>query len=145
MKGIIKFSLNKFEHDNISSDIIEKIKLKTSDNKIFIIEKQNIYYDNYFEVTAYINDLNENINDVTINNSFGGEIKAKHIINIQGSESSAIIFLKDNIEKIFLFPFFLLFEIFYSSLSDKEKYNKLKEENFGEDFKNIKTLEPFEI
>ena len=145
MKGIIKLKLNEFEHNIISSDIIDNIKLKTSDNKIFIIDKQNIYYDNYFDVTAYIDNLNENINNITISNSFGGEIKVKHIINIQGSKSSTKNFLKDNIEKIFLFPFFKLFEIFYTSLDDKEKYRKLKEENFGNNFENIKTLEPFEI
>ena len=145
MKGIIKFKLNKFEHNIISSDIIDYIKLKTFDNKIFIIDKQNIYYDNYFDVTAYIDNLDENINSITISNSFGGEIKVKHIINIQGSESSTMNFLKDNIEKIILFPFFKLFEIFYAASSNREKYSKLKEENFGEDFKNIKTLEPFEI
>ena len=57
--------------------------------------------------------------------------------------------LKDNIEKLFLFPYFKLIEIFYSSSKENEHFNelnykKLKEENFGENFDNIKTIKPFE-
>ena len=37
-------------------------------------------------------------------------------------------------------------EIFYNSLNNKEKYNKLKEENFGENFDILnKILKPFEM
>ena len=39
-----------------------------------------IYYNNNIDIIAYINDLNDNIKDVTIINNFGGEIKAKLIL-----------------------------------------------------------------
>ena len=54
--------------------------------------------------------------------------------------------LKNNIEKLFVFPFFKLIEIFYASLNDKEKFDKLKKENFGDNFDILnKILKPFEI
>ena len=54
--------------------------------------------------------------------------------------------LKNNIEKLFIFPIFKLIEIFYDSLNNNEKYEKLKEENFGENFDILnKILKPFEM
>ena len=83
-----------------------------------------------------------NINAVTITNYFSGEIKVKYILNIQGSGPTRKM-LFDNLEKLFLIPYFKLFEIFYISFGDKSKYINLKEENFGKDFEEIKILEPF--
>jgi len=141
MKGIIKFKL--IENDNIiiSPDIINKIELKLI-HKTVEINNKNIFYDNDIDITAYIDNLNENINDIIIYNNFGGKIKVKHIINVQGSGRTKKM-LKVNIEKLFLIPFFKLFEIFYASINDKEKYEKLKIENFGENFQDLKILEPF--
>ena len=137
-KGIIKFKLNKFGDNIISPDIIKKITLFSSyNNREYIINNKDIYYDNDIDITAYIDGLSDNINDITITNNFGGEMKAKNIINVQGSGMNQKM-LKDNIEKIFLFPFFKLIEIFYTSLNDREKYSKLKEDNFGNDFRDIK-------
>ena len=45
-------------------------------------------------------------------------MKVKHIINIQGPICSNREILKDNIERIFLIPFFKLFEIFYESFKN---------------------------
>ena len=142
-KGIIKFKLNEIDNNN-SADIIDKITLIIK-NKKYTIETKNIYYDNNVDITAYMDDLKDNINEVIIYNSFGGEMKVKHIINIQGSEGSTREMLKNNIEKLFLIPFFKLFEIFYSSLKNEDKYNNLKEKNFGKEFNNLKILEPFEL
>ena len=143
MKGILKFKLNKTNDDHISFDIIEKIILNSYNNKKYIINNKNIYYDDV-DITAFIDNLNEDINDVIICNNFGGEMKVKHIINIQGANGSTKKMLKDNIEKIFFIPYFKLFEIFYESFKNEEKYNKLKEQNFGKDFEELKILKPFE-
>lgn len=51
--------------------------------------------------------------------------------------------LYDNLEKLFLIPFSKLFEIFYISKNDKEKYNELKKENFGLNYNDLKFLQPF--
>ena len=86
------------------------------------------------------------MNNVVITNKFKGEIKAKQILNIQGSGPTEEM-IKNNIEKLFLIPFFKLFEIFYISFKDeKNNFEKLKEQYFGEDYKDIKTkiLKPFE-
>ena len=66
-------------------------------------------------------------------------------MNLQGSGPTRKM-LKDNIEKLFLIPFFKLFEIFYISLNDKEKFNELKEQYFGKNYENLKSkiLKPFE-
>ena len=95
-------------------------------------------------ITAYIDNLNVKINEVIISNNFGGEIKVKNIINIQGADSTRLM-LKNNIEKLFVFPFFKLIEVFYASLNDIEKYENLKKENFGENFDVLnQILKPFE-
>ena len=52
--------------------------------------------------------------------------------------------LYDNLEKLFLIPFFKLFEIFYINKNDEKKYNELKKENFGENFDDLKILKTFE-
>ena len=142
IKGVIKIKLPKFENNIITPDIIDKIILKAG-KTVYIIENKDIYYDNDVDITAYIDNLNENINEVIITNIFGGQMKVKHIMNIQGSGSTRKI-LRDNIEKIFLIPFFKLFEIFYISLKDNKKYEDLKEEFFGNNFENLKILKPFE-
>ena len=95
------------------------------------------------DITAYIDGLSDNKDKVIITNSFGGEIQAQHILNIQGSGPTRKM-LKENIEKIFLIPFFKIFEIFYISFDDEKKYNDLKEKNFGKNFENLKLLKPFE-
>ena len=54
--------------------------------------------------------------------------------------------IKDNIEKLFIIPFFKLIEIIFISKFGNEgenNYENLKEQYFGKDFKNIKILEPF--
>ena len=142
-EGIIKFKLKEIDNNIISPDIINKIELILIDKKEEINIK-NIFYDNDTDITAYIGNLSENINDVIIYNYFGGKIKVKHIINIQGSGPTKDM-LRVNIEKLFLIPFFKFFEIFYSSLNDNEKYEKLKKENFGENFQDLKILEPFKL
>ena len=82
---------------------------------------------------------------ITISNYFGGKSKINNIVNIQGSGSTKEM-LKNNIEKLFIFPIFKLIEIFYDSLNNNEKYEKLKEENFGENFDILnKILKPFEM
>ena len=63
-------------------------------------------------------------------------------MNIQGSSETRQM-LKDSIEKLFFIPFFKLIEIFYDSLHDKEKYEKLKKENFGNNFEDIIILGTF--
>ena len=143
MKGVIKLKLTQFENNIFTPDIISKIKL-ISNNTIYTINNNNIYYDGDY-ITAYIDNLNEKINDLIITNNFGGEIKVKNIINILGSDTTRDM-LKNNIEKLFLFPFFKLIEIFYISLNDKEKYDNLKKEIFGDNFDILNTiLKPFEI
>ena len=141
MKGIIKFKLSPFDNNIITPDIISHISLNIN-KKETKIKRDQIYYDND-NITAYIDDLNENINEVKIVINFGGEIKVKKIINIQGSGPTRNM-LKDNIEKLFLFPFFKLIEIFYASINNKKEYKKLKEENFGENFEDLKILKQFE-
>ena len=142
IKGIIKFKLMPFENNIISPDIINKIKL-ISNNATYEINSKDIYYDNDVDITAYVNDLNENIKDIIITNNFHGEIKIKNIINIKGSNSTREM-LKNNIEKLFLFPFFKLIEIFYASLNDNETYEKLKKQNFGNDFEELVLLKSFQ-
>ena len=142
MKGIIKIKLTEFEKNNITPDIISKIKL-IYNNINYTIKNSDIYYDNDY-ITAYIDNLNVKINEVIISNNFGGEIKVKNIINIQGADSTRLM-LKNNIEKLFVFPFFKLIEVFYASLNDIEKYENLKKENFGENFDVLnQILKPFE-
>ena len=147
MKGIIKISIKEFDDNIIPVDIVEKITLFPNKNKQYPqyqINNTYIYYDNDIDITAYLDNLNENINEVIIRNYFGGEIKVKHIINIQGTEGETIKFLKNNIEKLFLMPFFKLFEINNLALQNEEKYNQLKEDNFGNQFDDLKILKPFE-
>ena len=141
MKGIIKIKIKEFENNYFTPDIISKIKL-ISNNTNYIINNKDIYYDNEY-ITAYIDNLNENINKVFIFNYFGGEMKVKNIINIMGSGSTREM-LKNNIEKLFLFPFFKLIEIYYVSLNNEEKCNKLKKQNFGDNFNDLKFLKQFE-
>ncbi len=52
--------------------------------------------------------------------------------------------LYDNLEKLFLIPFFKLFEIFYISHNKENNFIKLKEENFGKDYKELFILKSFE-
>ena len=99
--------LIEFDHNNISPDVIKKIELISS-NDSFQIYNEDIYYDNEFDITAYRDDLNEKIVDVIITNYFGGEIRVNHILNFQGSGPTGLM-LKENIEKLFLIPFFKLF------------------------------------
>ena len=141
-KGIIKFKLQPFGQNIISPDIIKNIKLIAFNDREYIIEYNNIYYDNESDITGYIDNLNDNIKEVEIINNFGGKIKVKNKLNIQGSGQTREM-LKDNIEKLFLFPFFKLFEIFYISLNDKKKYNELKKEDFGNNFSKLNILNPF--
>ena len=143
MNGIIKFKLTEDDQKILTPDIIYKITL-TSNNREYIIYKEDIYYDNNF-VTANINNsdiLNENINKLIITNNFGSEIKVKNIINIQGAGSTRDMLI-NNIEKLFIFPFFKLIEIFYATLNDEKKYEVLKKQNFGENFEDLKILIPF--
>ena len=142
MKGIIKFQLNNHGHNVIAPDIINKIKLRSLNEK-YEIQSKDIYYDNNYNITAYKDNLNDNINEVIIIISFGGEIKVKDIINIQGSGQTRQM-VKETIEKLFFIPYFKLFEIFYNSLDVKMSYEKLKQENFGNNFEDIKILKPFE-
>ena len=146
-KGIIKFKLIKFDNNIISPDVINQIKL-CSYGKLgeYDIKYEDIYYDNDSEITAYIDELDHNIDEAIITNNFGGVIRAKHIINIQGSGSTRKM-IRENIEKLFLFPFFKLFEIFYYSYGasdNNEEYNKLKQEMFGDNFDQIKILDSFQ-
>jgi len=164
-KAIIKFELNKSDNNIITPDIIQKIILFCSPNiDIIEIDNRDIYYDNEKDITAYTN-LNENlnINEACIHIFFSGEIKIKYILNIKGSGPTQQM-LYDSLEKIFLIPFFKLFEIFYTSYGEEEKeekkeesndkklalenkknkYNKLKEDNFGKNFEELKILKPFE-
>ena len=150
IKAIIKFKFNKSDDNIFSPDIIKKITLfyqKEGQSKEIIINENNIYYDNETDITAYTNityeNMSTNINNVTITNHFSGEMKAKYILNIRGSGQTRKM-LYDNLEKIFLIPFFKLIEIFYISQNEMEKYNKLKEENFGKNFEELKILKPFE-
>ena len=143
MKGIIKFKIINSDNNIIPPDIIKQIILISNKNK-YKIEHNDIYYDNDIDITSYVDNLNEKINEVIIINNFGGEMKTDYIINIQGSGPTSKM-LKHNIEKLFLFPFFKLFELFYTSLEDKEKYKKLKQENFGENFEELKILKSFEM
>ena len=150
IKAIIKFKFNKSDDNIFSPDIIKKITLfyqKEGQSKEIIINENNIYYDNETDITAYTNityeNMSTNINNVTITNHFSGEMKAKYILNIRGSGQTRKM-LYNNLEKIFLIPFFKLIEIFYISQNEMEKYNKLKEENFGKNFEELKILKPFE-
>ena len=144
-KAIIKFKLMKVDKcDNISPDILDKIALCSNYNNIkYIISNKNIYYDNDVDITAYLDDLNCNINNVIINTKYNGEIKVKHILNIEGSGSTRKM-LKDNIEKLFLIPFFKLFEIFYESLKNKNTFLELKKKYFGENYEDLILLKSFE-
>ena len=81
IKGIIKFKLTSFEDNFISPDIINKIKL-ISNNRTYEINNKDIYYDNDIDITAYIDDLNENIKDIVITNNFNGEIKKHSFFDI---------------------------------------------------------------
>lgn len=144
IKVIIKFELLESSCDKITPDIIDKIKLYSSNKQEIIIRAKDIFYDNDTEITAYIEIPNEssNINAVTVINNFSGELKAKYILNIQGSGPTKKM-LYDNLEKLFLIPFFKLFEIFYISKNDEEKYIELKKENFGSNFNDLKFLQSF--
>ena len=141
IKGIVKFKLSKLGNKEMSSDIINKINLLGFNNN-YMVNKKDIYYDND-EITAYIDNLEENINHVVIANNFGGFIIVKNIINIQGSGSTRDMLIT-NIEKLFLIPFFKLIEIFYASLNNKEKFDELKKHNFGNNFEDLRILKPFE-
>ena len=145
MKAIIKIELTNLSNNNITPDVIEKISLFSSDKREIIVNKEDIYYDNDTDITAYINNFtdNLNINDAIITNHFSGEIKIKYVLNFQGSGPTRKM-LYDNLEKIFLIPFFKLFEIFYISFGKEENYNESKEENFGKNFEALKILKPFE-
>ena len=57
-------------------------------------------------------------------------MEVENIINIRGSGPTRKM-IKDNIEKLFLIPFFKLIEIFNIILTDKYKgkYKELKEAN----------------
>ena len=143
MEGIIKFKLITFNNNIITPDTLEAIRLFSNDDREYIINSNDIYYDSEEDITAYINDLNENINKVTITNYFGGKITIEHIINTQGSGPSRKM-LYNNLEKIFLIPFFKLFEIFYISLKNNEIYNKLKKDYFGINFEELSILKPFD-
>ena len=107
IKVIIKFELFESSCDKITPDIIDKIKLYSSNKQEIIIRAKDIFYDNDTEITAYIEISNEssNINAVTVINNFSGELKAKYILNIQGSGPTRKM-LYDNLEKLFLIPFF---------------------------------------
>ena len=145
IRGIIKFTLD--NNNIISPDIIYEIELKSDNEITYIIKNKDIYYDNN-EITAYMNNLNKNINKVIIFNNFKGEMEVENIINIQGSGPTKKM-IEKNIQKLFLIPFFKLFEIFYASLKDgdkfdEDKYNELKEKYFGNNFDDIKILKPFE-
>ena len=146
IKGIIKLKLPLNEHNFIPPDIINKITL-ISDNKKYEINENDIYYDNSADMTAYVDNLNENINEVIISNIFFGEMRVKNIINIQGSGATRKM-LEKNLEKLFLIPFFKLIEILYSSKDNEGKsqqtYEELKKENFGNNFEDLKILKPFE-
>ena len=146
IKVIIKFELQtKSSHDNITPDIINKIKLCSSDKSEIIVPNKDIFYDNDNDITAYIEVLSENfnINDVAIINHFSGEIKPKYILNIQGSGQTRKM-IYDNLEKLFLIPFFKLFELFYISKNEYSKYEEFKKENLGSNFDDLKILQPFE-
>ena len=111
IKGIVKFKLAEIDHNIFSPDIIHKITLLKSNLKTYEINNKDIYYDNTTDITAYIDNLEENINTAFITNNFGGKMKAENIINIRGSGPTRKM-IKDNIEKLFLIPFFKLIEIF---------------------------------
>ena len=143
MEGIVKFKLIKFDNNIITPDTLEAIRLFTNEDKEYIINSNDIYYDSEEDITAYIDDFNENIKKATITNYFGGKISVEHIINTQGSGPSRKM-LYDNLEKIFLIPFFKLFEIFYISLKNNETYNKLKKDYFGINFEELSILKPFD-
>ena len=145
-KGVIKFKLVEFEKDiKFTPDIIYEIKLFSNKN-VYEIFYKDIYYDNDFDITVYKDDLESNVTQIIISNKFGGKITVNQekILNIQGSDSTRIM-LKNDIEKLLLFPFFKLFKIFYVSYNNEDNFNELKEKFFGKDYKSIKTkiLEPF--
>ena len=145
-KSVIKFKLTKFIDNNIIfPDIIDKISLVSYENGNYIISNKDIFYDNDIDITAYIDNLEDNIKNMKIINIFGGEINFNEIMNLQGSGPTRKM-LKDNIEKLFLIPFFKLFEIFYISFNDKKQFNELKEQYFGQNYENLKSkiLKPFE-
>ena len=141
-KAIIKFKLVKFDNITISPDLIDKITLTSNDSGC-VISNKDIYYDNDTDITAYRDELHDNVNNIIISNKFQGEIKVKQILNIQGSGPTEEM-LKNNIEKLFLIPFFKLFEIFYISFRDENNFQALKEQNFGKNYEKIKILKPFE-
>ena len=145
MKAIIKIELAKSDNNNITPDVIQKISLFSPDNREIIVNNEDIYYDNDTDITAYINNFtdNLNINKAIITNYFSGKIKIKNILNFQGSGPTRKM-LYDNLEKIFLIPFFKLFEILYISFEKEEEYNRLKEANFGKNFEALNILKPFE-
>ena len=143
MEGIVKFKLIKFDNNIITPDTLEAIRLFTNEDKEYIINSNDIYYDSEEDITVYIDDFNKNIKKATITNYFGGKISVEHIINTQGSGPSRKM-LYDNLEKIFLIPFFKLFEIFYISLKNNETYNKLKKDYFGINFEELSILKTFD-
>jgi hypothetical protein len=145
MKAIIKIELDKSDNNNITPDVIQEIKLFSAGEQIKSATNENIYYDNDTDITAYIDDFtnNLNINGAIITNYFSGKIKIKNILNFQGSGPTRKM-LYDNLEKIFLIPFFKLFEILYISFENEEEYNRLKEANFGKKFEALKIIKPFE-
>ena len=105
-KSVIKFKLTKFIDNNIIfPDIIDKISLVSYENGNYIISNKDIFYDNDIDITAYIDNLEDNIKNMKIINIFGGEINVNEIMNLQGSGPTRKM-LKDNIEKLFLIPFF---------------------------------------
>ena len=138
-KSVIKFKLTKFNDNNIiSPDIINKISLNSYENRNYFISNKDIFYDNDIDITAYIDNLEDNVKNIKIINIFGGEININEIMNLQGSGPTRKM-LKDNIEKLFLIPFFKLFEIFYISFNDKNKFDELKEQYFGQNYENLKS------
>ena len=144
-KLIIKFEFKiKGIHYNMTPDIIKKIELFSSDKNKITISSNDIFYDNDKDITAYIDvsEENTNIKDVTIITYFSGEIKSEYILNIKGSGKTRDM-LYNNLEKLFLIPFFKLFEIFYISKNDEETYKGLKQENFGSNFNDLKILKSF--
>ena len=74
IKGIIKFKLIKNNDQIFTPDIIKQIQLISNINDKFNIYNKDIYYDNGSDITAYINDLNNNIDKKIIINNFGGKM-----------------------------------------------------------------------
>jgi hypothetical protein len=59
MKAIIKIELTNLSNNNITPDVIEKISLFSSDKREIIVNKEDIYYDNDTDITAYINNFTD--------------------------------------------------------------------------------------